>query len=132
MSSDAELTVISNYLDRYLKRHDDSAFHTLRDFGGKTVIVLRSRFLAASIESKVKMLDLARDIREESATQFLVKAAAEKQSAIWKSAFEGLMYQSPPQLMSLLEELLATSLGRAEHDKAEYLRELLRDVANQG
>jgi DNA-binding transcriptional regulator YbjK len=132
MSSNAELTVVSHYLDRYLKRHDDSAFHSLRDFGEKTVIVLRSRFSAVSIESKVKMLILARDIREDSATQFLVEAAAEKQSAIWKPALEGLMYQSPPHLMSLLEELLATSLERAENDKAEYLRELLREVANQG
>jgi hypothetical protein len=128
MINDRQSRIVEFYLDRYLEAGDDDAFHSLRELGGDCIPVVASRFAVENAESRIRLIQIAREIRDARSTDFLVQIASDSDLPVWQAALEGLAYQAPSNLPAILRQLLVKVARRVTKDERAYLRELLRSL----
>jgi hypothetical protein len=90
MTNERQSRMVDFYLDRYLKARDHDAFRSLRELGGDCISAVASRFGNENMESRIRLIQVAREIRDLRLTEFLVQIASDSDLPIWQAALEGL------------------------------------------
>jgi hypothetical protein len=118
--------MVDAYLDAYLQHHDDSAFHSLREIGAECFPALPSKFNSVNSASKICLLFVAREIRDQVAQEFLLDVVRDsEEESVWKNAIEGLAYQALPDFLQKLSNLISQPTVERNPKKVKYVEELL-------
>ena len=98
--------MVDAYLDAYLQHHHDSVFHSLREIGVECFPALPSKFNRVNSTSKICLLFVAREIRDQVAQEFLLDVVRDsEEESVWKNAIEGLAYQALPDFSKSYQTL---------------------------
>ena len=98
--------MVDAYLDAYLQHHHDSVFHSLREIGVECFPALPSKFNSVNSASKICLLFVAREIRDQVAQEFLLDVVRDsEEESVWKNAIEGLAYQALPDFSKSYQTL---------------------------
>jgi hypothetical protein len=111
---------VSYYLAR-LKGHSD-AWHSLRELGPEALPYLSDAFERENtIDRRVSIVEIVNEYRTDASIDFLTKALASKDDAVWKTALDGLVTLGSRHA----QKVVRAALTNASPLKREWLDEAL-------